>query len=222
MKCLSRVVTVGMALILFTVVFSCAPANLYTITMSYLPSETSVPEIRKGDQSITVAGFIDGRHIDDTMLLGTVIHSNGTSIPVLPKYRRAAEVVTDGIKTCISAQGYSLSLQNPSWDLKRDSIDPGWGNLLIGGSIDRLEVICRKDNIKKTYQTEVTLTIVFADVHGKRIIRTMEATATSSLTHIRFSEGLMGEQISETLTQAIRQVCADGKTIREMMEKVKN
>lgn len=220
MKCLSRVVTVGMTLILFTVVFSCAPANLYTITMTYLPSETSAPEIRKGEQSITVAGFIDGRNVDDTMRLGTVIHSNGTSIPVLPKYRRAADVVTDGIKTCISAQGYPHSLQSPSWDLERDSIDTGWGNLLIGGSIDRLEVICRKDSIRKSYQADVTLTIVFADVRNKRIIRTMEATATSSLTHIRFSEGLLGEQISETLTQAIRQVCADGKTIREMIERV--
>lgn len=222
MKRLSLAVTVGMALTLLTVVFSCAPTNLYTITMSYLPSEASVPEARKGARSITVAGFTDARNIDDTMRLGTVIRSDGTSIPVLPKYRRAAEVVTDGIKMCISAQGYSLSPQSPSWDLKRDSIDAGWGNLQIGGSIDRLEVVCRKDDIRKTYQTDVKLTVVFADVRNRRIIRTMEATATSSLTHIRFSEGLLGEQISTTLTQAIRQVCADGKTMGEMLEQVKS
>lgn len=221
MRRLPFAMAAGMALILLTIVFSCAPVNLYTITMMYLPEEPPPPEAETRTHPVTVARFIDARNMDDTIRLGTVVRSDGSSVPVHPKYRRAVETVTDGIKACLSAQGYSLSLLTPSWDLNRDTIDTGWGNLVIGGSIDRLAVICRTKGLKKTYETEVVLTCVFADVRNKRIIRTMETRATSSLTHVRFSEALLGEQISTTLSQAIRQVYGNEKEMKDILDRIK-
>ncbi|MDD5722742.1 MAG: hypothetical protein PHY29_03280 [Syntrophales bacterium] len=213
----SLAVTAGMALLVLPLFFSCAPINLYTVNMGYLPPETFATGTSES-ASITVAGFIDARDIDDTMRIGTVVLSDGYTIPVLPKHLKPVDTVTDGIKKCLSAEGYSLSQENPAWNLQSDSIEKRWGTILIGGSIDRLEVVCHKDGIKKTYRTDVKLTIVFADVKNARIVRTMEAAATSSLVHVRFSEEIMGEQISKTLSKAIRQVCGDGKTIPQILE----
>jgi len=189
--------------------------------MGYLPSEGFAAATgRAGDTPITVAGFIDARKVEDTMVIGTVVLSDGKTIPILPKQLRPVETVTGGVRKCLSAEGYTLSTESPSWNLKSDSIDKGWGTLLIGGSIERLEIVCHKGGIKKTYRTEVKLTIIFADVKNAKILRTMEAAATSSLAHVSFSEEILGQQISEALSKAIRQVCSDGKTIPQILEQM--
>ncbi|MBW2559399.1 MAG: hypothetical protein JRE40_00945 [Deltaproteobacteria bacterium] len=211
----------GVAWLVVPLFFSCAPINLYTVNMGYLPAEGFASATgRAGNPPITVAGFTDARQIEDTMLIGTVVLSDGKTIPILPKQLRPVDTVTDGVRKCLSAEGYSLSPESPSWNLQSDSIEKGWGTVLIGGSIDRLDLVCHKDGIKKTYRTDVKLTIVFADVKGARIVRTMEAAATSSLVHVSFSEEMLGEQISKTLTKAIRQVCSDGKTIPQILEQM--
>ncbi|MBA7565301.1 hypothetical protein ES708_06977 [subsurface metagenome] len=48
----------------------------------------------------------------------------------------------------------------------------------------------------------------------------MEAAATSSLVHVSFSEEILGQQISKTLSKAIEQVCGDGKTIPQILEQM--
>jgi len=217
----SLAVAAGMAVSVLTLFFSCAPVNLYTINMGYLPSEGSASGTgRAGSTPITVAGFTDARKVEDTMVIGAVVLSDGKTIPVLPKQVRPVDTVTDGIRKCLSAEGYSLSPENPAWNLQSNSIEKRWGTILIGGSIDRLEVVCHKDGIKKTYRTDVKLTIVFADVKSARILRTIEAAATSSLVHVSFSEEILGQQISKTLSKAIRQVCGDGKTIPQILEQM--
>jgi len=215
----SRAVT---ALAVSMLLFSCAPVNLYTVTMQYLPPETAAPAAAKAASiPVTVAAFNDAREIDDTIRIGTVVLSDGKEVPILPKDRRPAETVTDAVRKCLSEEGYSPSPETPAWNLKIDSIDKLWGTaFLIGGTIDRLDVVCHKEGIKKTYRTDVKLTIVFADARGARILRTTEAAATSSLVHVSFSEEMLGQQISATLSKAIRQVCSDGKTIPEILERM--
>jgi hypothetical protein len=212
----------GTALLVVLFVCSCAPVNLYTVNMGYLPPETAIPPTGEEENiTITVAQFTDARDIDDTMRLGAVILSDGKKIPVLPKKRRPAETVTDSVKKCLSRKGYFISSESPAWDLQSKSIDKLWGTaLLIGGTIDQLEVICHKDTVKKTYETNVKLSIVFADLYNAKILRSMEAAATSSLVHVTFSEEMLGEQISQTLSKAIRQVCGDGKTIPQIIEQM--
>ena len=213
----------GLVLLLTMLLFSCAPVNLYTISMKYLPQETPPsPTARSGNIPVTVAMFIDARAVADTIRIGTVTLPDGKAIPVTPKERRPADAVTDGVRQCLSEEGYSLSPESPAWNLRNDSIDKLWGTaLLIGGSIDRLEIVCHKEGFKKTYRTDVKLTIVFADTRNARILRRTEAEASSSLAHVSFSEEMLGEQISKTLSKAIRQVCSDGKTIPQILEQMK-
>ncbi len=213
----SLIAGTGIAALTLILLFSCAPVNLYTINMNYTPSETAAA---KADStrtvSLTVARFIDSRSIQDKMIIGRVVSPDGGTIPVLPKYLKPVDAVTGGIRECLSAAGYSLSPEIPVWDLQSDSIEEKWGTLLIGGTIDKLEVVCHKDGIKKNYKANVKLTIVFADVHNARIFRKMEIETSPSLVHVRFSEKMLEEQINKALSDSIEQVFGN----REIMQKI--
>jgi len=118
--------------------------------MNYTPSEIAAAKADDmGNVQLTVARFIDSRNIKDKMIIGRVVSADGGTIPVLPKYLKPVDVVTFGIRDCLSAEGYSLSPEIPAWDLQSDSIEKRWGTILIGGTIDKLEVVCNKDGIRK-------------------------------------------------------------------------
>lgn len=213
----SLIAGTGIAALTLILLFSCAPVNLYTINMSYTPSETAAAKADNTTTvSLTVARFIDSRSIQDKMIIGRVVSPDGGTIPVLPKYLKPVDAVTGGIRECLSAAGYSLSPEIPVWDLQSDSIEEKWGTLLIGGTIDKLEVVCHKDGIKKEYRADVKLTIVFADARDARIFRKMEIETSPSLVHVKFSEKMLEEQINKALSDSIEQVFGN----REIMQKI--
>ncbi|HPQ44864.1 MAG TPA: hypothetical protein PKZ42_11635 [Syntrophales bacterium] len=215
---LSFVIKTASAALIPIILFSCAPVNLYTINMNYIPSKTiatGTDNIKK--IQLTVARFIDARNIQDTMLIGTVESPDGGMKPVLPKYSKPVDTVTAGIREYLSAAGYSLSPQIPVWDLKNDSIEKRWGSVLIGGTIDKLEITCRREGVKKNYQANVKLTVVFADVRNARIFHRMEIETSPSLIHVRFSEKILEEQINKALSDSIEKVFGSVETIQNII-----
>ncbi|MBW2558367.1 MAG: hypothetical protein JRD69_06000 [Deltaproteobacteria bacterium] len=214
----SLIAGAGMTALSLVFLFSCAPVNLYTINMAYTPSETAAAGADDtGNVKVTVARFIDSRSIEDKMIIGRVVSSDGGTIPVLPKYLKPVDAVTSGIRECLSTAGYSLSPEIPVWDLRSDSIGKGWGTLLIGGTIDKLEIVCHKDGIKKNYRANVKLTIVFADARNARVFRKMEIEANPSLVHVRFSEKMLEEQINKALSDSIEQVFGNRETMQKIL-----
>lgn len=214
----SLITGAGIAALTLIFLFSCAPINLYTINMTYTPSETaSARADDTGNVQFAVARFIDSRSITDKMIIGRVVSSDGGTIPVLPKYLKPVDAVTSGIRECLSAAGYSLSPEIPVWDLRSDSIEKKWGTVLIGGTIDKLEVVCHKDGIKKNYRANVKLTIVFADTRNAHIFRKMEIETSPSLVHVRFSEKMLEEQINKALSDSIERVFGNRETMQKIL-----
>jgi len=215
----SLIAGTGITALTLIFLFSCAPVNLYTINMNYTPSETVAARIdNTGNVQLTVARFIDSRNIKDKTVIGRVVSSDGGSIPVLPKYLKPVDAVTAGIRAYLSTAGYSLTPEIPVWDLQNDSIEENRGDVLIGGIIDKLEVVCHKDGIKKNYMADVKLTIIFADARNARIFRKMEIETSPSLTHVKFSEKILEEQINKALSDCIEQVFGNRKTMRKILE----
>jgi len=215
-RCLSLIATA--AVVPLILLYSCTPVNLYTINMKYTPSEAASAQVEDTESvKLVVARFIDSRSAKDKMVIGTVVSSDGGTIPVLPKYIKPVDAVTDGIRECLLAAGYSVSPDIPAWNLRSDSINKGWGTVLIGGTIDKLEVVCHKDGIKKQYHTDVKLTIVFADIRDARLFRKLEIETNPSLVHVRFSEKILEEQINTALSDAIEQVFGDRETMQKIL-----
>ncbi len=207
--------------LLFIALFfmSCAPVSLYTIDVRYSPAATSVPQVtEKGKKfMVTVARFNDVRNVEDKLVIGKVVKPDGKKIPVLPKYTKPVDAVLKGMQAYLEDIGYDVSSETPDWDLKKDSIDKKWGEVLIGGTIDEFEVVCLKGTPVKKYNTKVKFTVYFADVKRQKIFYKIAVETKPSLEHVRFSEEMLAKQINGGLTEAIENIF-EGREIYEKIQ----
>jgi hypothetical protein len=198
----------------------CAP-KVYSVNMRFQPSKVITPAATDGRKfSLTVASFLDRRKMEDTLLLGRVVHADGASIPVLPKYLAASDAVAAALREALFLSGYSISPDKVPWDLQEATIRPEWGTILVGGAIEELDVTCLDAIPQKKYTAKVRLTLVFADVRNKRIFYRLTSESSSSLEHILFSEGKLENQINGVLSDAVEKAVEGpeiGRRIREAL-----
>lgn len=215
------VTTTRLSTILFVVlcIMSCAPVSLYTIDLRYSPATTSASQVTEKSKEfrVTVARFNDARNVEDKLVVGTVVNPDGKKIPVLPKYTKPVDVLLKGIQAYLENRGYDVSSETPEWDLTKESIDKRWGDVLIGGTIDDLEVVCLKGTLVKKYSTKVKLTVFFADVKRQKMFYKIAVETKPSLEHVRFSEEVLAKQINGGLTEAIEKIF-EGRDIYEKIQ----
>ena len=168
--------------------------------------------------SLTVALFIDRRKMEDTILIGRVIQSNGTPIPILPKYVKPTDAVASALRELLFKAGYAVSPDRPAWDLSENAILPEWGTLLVGGTIDDLDVTCVETLTMKRYSAKARVTLFFADVQKKRIFYRVTSESSSSLDHIIFSEEKLESQINGVLSDAMEKAIEGRETGRQIRE----
>jgi len=203
-----------------TALIGCTP-KIYNVDLRYHPTKNIAPAFADGRKfTVTVARFIDRRTIDDTLLLGRVITSGGTSTPVLPRYVKAPDAVADALRKLLVQSGFNVSPEKTVWDQQEKTILPGWGTILIGGAIDELDVTCL-DNIPiKKYSARARVTLVFADVQKKKIFYRVSSESSSSLEHIVFSEEKLESQINGVLAEAMEKIFEGKETARQIREAV--
>lgn len=199
----------------------CAP-KLYSVDMRYQPTKVVAPAPDDGRKySLTVASFLDRRQLDDQLLLGRVIKADKSSIPILPKYVKAADAVAAALRELLFKAGYSVSPDKPAWDLREETIRPEWGTILVGGAIEELDVTCLDAIPRKRYTAKARLTFVFADVQNKRIFYRVSSESSSSLDHVLFSEERLESQINGVLSEALEKAGEAqeiGRRIREALK----
>jgi uncharacterized lipoprotein YajG len=192
-----------------TFLVGCAP-TIYSVDMKYVPTK-AFPQQNLATQpaSLTVAAFQDMRKVNDTMLIGRVVKLNGDQVPVLPKFVKPSKAVTKPIKEFLTKAGYKVAGNTPEWDLKESSIDKKWGPILVGGSIDEMDIVCRNSLTATKYSAKVNLTIYFADVLKGKIFYTVTTNSSTSLDHVLFSKEMMEQQLNTALSDAIEKIFED-------------
>lgn len=196
----------------------CAP-KLYSVNMHYQPTKAMQSDVVEGRPfTLTVSSFLDRRKIEDTLLIGRVVKSDGSSIPILPKYAKATDAVASALRELLIQSGFDVSLEKVFWDLEEGTILPGWGTILVGGAIDELDVTCQDQIPMKHYAARARVTLVFADVPKKRIFYRVTAESSSSLDHVIFSEEKLEGQINGVLSEAIEKAIEGAETGRQMRE----
>jgi hypothetical protein len=205
-------------LLLLLAAIGCAP-TLYNVNMRYQPSKVIKPAVTDGRKyGLTVASFIDRRKMEDTLLIGRVVHSDGSSIPILPKYVTAADAVAAALRELLIQAGYGVSPEKALWDLQEGTIRPEWGTILVGGAIEELDVTCLDEFPRKHYTAKTRVTLVFADVQKKRIFYRVSSESNSSLDHVVFSEEKLEEQINGVLSDAMEKALEGPETGRQIRE----
>jgi hypothetical protein len=208
-------------LLLLVSAIGCAP-KLYSVNMRYQPTKAIAPAVTDGRKfSLTVASFIDRRKMEDTLLIGRVVHSDGSSIPILPKYVKAADAVAATLRELLIQSGYGVSPEKAIWDLQGNTIRPEWGTILVGGAIEELDVTCLDTIPRKRYTAKTRVTLVFADVQKKRIFYKVTSESSSSLDHIIFSEEKLESQINGVLSDAMEKALEGPETGRQIREALK-
>ncbi len=200
----------------------CAP-KIYHVNLSYQPTKKIEPILTDGRAlSVTVSELIDTRKIDDPLLVGNVIRRDGTTIPVLPRYNRVPDAVTDVLRRILSQLAFHVSPTKVLWNLQEDTILPSWGTILIGGRIDELRIICHDDIAVKKYAANAEITLFFADVQKKKIFYHATAKSSSTLEHVFFSEEKLETQISGVLFEAAEKIVTAPETIRQIHQILKH
>ena len=208
-------------LLLLASAVGCAP-KLYNVNMHYQSTKAIQPVVTDGLKfSLTVASFLDNRKMEDTLLIGRVVKSDGSSIPILPKYVKAADALASALRELLIQSGYGVSPEKVVWDLQEDTIQPEWGTILVGGAIEELDVTCLDTFPRKQYSAKTRVTLVFADVQKKRIFSRVTSESSSSLEHIIFSEEKLESQINGVLSEAMEKAIEGPETGRQIREALK-
>lgn len=196
--------------------YGCTPA-VYHANLAYQPTGTVTQTPKSGtDNLVTVALANDIRKVDDTLQLGRVITLGGKVVPILPKYRKAAEAVTMNIRSYLSDSGYKVSNDIPNWDLDEKTILTSWGKILVGCNIDELEITGKESFPMTTYRTKVKLTFVFANVPEKKIFYRSSVESSSTLDDVFFSEKILGQQISTAVSNSLTTMFNDPEIRKKM------
>ena len=93
----------------------------------------------------------------------------------------------------------------------------GIGKLLIGGTIEEMEVTCWRGVFTHAYKTNVKLTIVFANPANGTILYRGRVESSSSKDDVSFSEGQIGQRLSAALGDALEKIFKD----KDMAQKIK-
>ena len=193
-------------LALLTLIWGCTH-GAYGVDMKYVPTKP-IAEVKGSgkDIKITVSTFEDLRKIDDKLEIGWVWDHYGGKTTLFSRLVKPSMAVTLPVKEILQKAGYQVAADTPRWNLEEDSIREGWGPILIGGSIDELEVYCVNDVTIKKYRTKAKITLILADTKTHKVFYKVSANSSSSLDHILFSEQRLAQQINTVLSDVIEKI----------------
>ena len=204
---------------------SAAETSQYIINMQYSAEKAVIPEYLKAEGKthgaiITVAEFADIRQVDDKKIIGQVRERDDTQVPVLLKDVIPVKAVANGIKEYLKKAGYKVADKIVQWNLKEENLPKGKGKVIIGGSIDELEVTCWRGVFSHSYKANLKLTIVIADLAKGRILHKSKVESSSSRDDVSFSEEELGGQLSTVLGDSIKKVFEDEAVAQKIKEAI--
>jgi hypothetical protein len=202
--------TIGLIATGITVfLFACAPITKYPIHLRYAP-EGGGPQAKtelKG-HVVTVAAFIDNRGLDDPTIIGTRTQSNRKAVPFVSIQGEPSANITEAVETYLFTKGYTVRGETPQWNLELHTIEPRWGDWVIGGSIEQLSVEV-KSHVRTVYECTLSLRVVIASIKGNKIIRKHPINLTSSYTTVSFRVTTAERMINKLIAQAIENTLED-------------
>ncbi len=196
----------------FILIIACAAATHYAITIQYIPQKALAPSIRMPrDFRITVTTFNDFRPVADRTVIGKKITAKNDTTPVLVTTDDPAHSVSLALKDFLTKSGYDVGEIMPVWDLSEQSITRSWGQLVIGGTIEELEIICRSESPGADYQSRVKLRVALGDVQRKKILHATTIESNATLKHLHCSEKTFQEQLNAALSLALEKIMEHGE-----------
>jgi hypothetical protein len=197
------------AMAVVVLVFACAPKTHYPIHVRYTPEEAG-PQTKTAltGHMVTVARFIDERGLDDPTIIGTRTKRNRKTVPFVSSQGEPAAKITEAVETYLFNKGYTIRGENPRWDRELHTIDPRWGDWVIGGAIEQLSVEVAS-TVRTVYECTLVLKVAIARIEDKKTIREHTINLSSSYTTGIFRSTTAERMINKLIAQAIEQTLED-------------
>jgi hypothetical protein len=182
----------------------CGPSvKTYVVDMRYIYG--GLPDASYGQEKITinVARFRDARRNVDRRAIGAVRAPWwNDSVPIVPKEKTPAEIVTDGVRSQLAKEGFTLSGPAPVWNLEPATLDKAWGRYVLGGVIEELYLDGKDDPPFSYYDASVRLTFVLGDTQTGAFARFTQERE-SSQTLLTMNVDNLERQINTVLSRVI-------------------
>lgn len=191
-------------LVLLAALFAaaCAPSLPYRLDLGYRPP--SAGPVQGQPLVVALAAARDARDVSDRAAVGRRITTEGAVEPMVAAGDKAEAIVTDAIHARLVALGYAVR-RVAAWDGTPESLDPSWGDAVLGAEVLEFWTEARTEPLKPTtIATRARIRLVLADPKARRIVWTNTVESASEQDVVRFSEGAATRNANEALGGAIR------------------
>jgi hypothetical protein len=191
---------------------SCAMSGYYRLNVQYVPQKAPLtPDSSLQQYRIAAAQFNDERSVLDKSVIGKRVQADSSELKAVSQTAPPTELVGIAIKAAFQKNDYTVYGRTPDWDGTERTIQKEWGDLVVGGFIEQLDVVCYTGFLSAEYAAKVKLRVVFADVQHKRILSTTTLDSASSYKHFYFSQSRMEQEINNALSEAIEKMFENNK-----------
>lgn len=190
--------------------FACAPITHYPIHLRYAPEKKVPPaSAESGGKVVTVTAFADNRGVSDRELLGQWVDNDDKVTPFVSSKGDPATNVARSFETYLSQKGYTVRGAAEGWNLRPETIRLGWGDLVVGGSIEELSVNARAEGIRIIYECKLKLIVGVADAKARKSIYKDTVELSFSYERVTFSRAFAEQKTNKMLTKAVEQALDD-------------
>lgn len=189
-------------LFLVASMLSCAGTLNYPISLSYQPLK---PYEKTGGVPVTVTLLSDERQAADKRVIGK--KENGT--PFISLVGEPAEALSKGFASYLENRGYKVSRINEAWDGNFKSLNPDWGSVVVGGTLDDIALNVTGNLVKTEYAYSIKFTLCIADAKTREILHKEKIEVSSSYVTVPFSREKAEELMNKALSEAVERGLAD-------------
>ncbi len=181
---------------------SCAGTLNYPITLSYQPLKQYE---KTGGIRVAVALLSDKRQVADKRVIG----KDEESTPFISLLGEPAEALSRGFASYLENRGYTVSVTNEAWDGSLQSLNPAWGNIVIGGTLDDIALNVTGNLVKTEYRCSLKFTLCIGDAKSRELLHKEQFEVSSSYVTVAFSREKAEELINSALSEAVERGLAD-------------
>ena len=181
---------------------SCAGPSNYPITLSYQPLKQYE---KTGGVPFAVALFSDKRQVADKRIIG----KKENSTPFISLLGEPAVELSKGFASYLENRGHKVSRINEAWDGNLQSLNPDWGNLVVGGTLDDITLNVTGNLVKTEYLYSIKFTLYIADAKTRELLHKETFGVSSSYVTVPFSREKAEELMNTALSEAVERGLAD-------------
>ncbi len=184
----------------------CAGLRTHRLDLRYTPGPTADARAAApaAPMVVALAPARDARGLTDPVVIGRRVTGRDEVEPMVPAEGRPEAIVTEAIRSRLARDGYTVR-PLAAWDLKVESLDPAWGDAVVGAEVLEFWTEARSRPLQTTQiASRARVRLVLADPKARRIVWTNAVESAVQAEVNLFETSDAASTANEVLTAAIR------------------